>query len=351
MAVLRKRFEKEAVNDLWRRARGAPRRGELECPVCRMPMVEVGVHRGARETVVDACSFCYLLWFDFDELEMLPEKPALPPPSRLSPQAAEAQALLDISRRDDIEEVDPFSRDALPGWLGLPQKFGAPERSVVPWVTYLLAGALLVLAAVPIVEGWSKNGYRGVGEEIHRWALAWGFIPIEPLRHGGFTSITSFFLHGGLWHVLGNVYFLMLAGVDVEGLLGRGRYLLLLLVSTVTGDVLYAAFAPHSTIPLIGASGGISGLLGWYALAFPQVRVGIILSVPGYGFGRWMWHFPTWYRVRVPVRWMFAFWLALQVAGMLLSDAGIAYGAHLGGALAGVVWWAIDRARTARAAA
>lgn len=349
MAVLRRRFEKDAVNDLWRRARGAPRRGEAACPACGLPMTEVGVHRGARETIVDACSFCFLLWFDFDELEMLPEKPPPPAPWKPSPLAAEAQVRMESAAEKDaiVEEIDPWSMDGLRGWLGLPQKLNAPERSVIPWVTYALGATVLAVTLWPVLRGWLGSDTTS-WREVQKWADAWGFVPSMPFRHGGLTTISSFFLHGGLLHAAGNLYFLALAGEDVEGLLGRGRYLLLLLASTVVGDLMYAAFTPHSTVPLIGASGGVSGLLGWYALAFPRVRVGVVLTMSGYGLARTTWRFPTAYRVRIPVRVMLVLWLALQTLWMLAARGGIAYGAHVSGALVGVAWWAIARARAPR---
>ncbi len=105
-----------------------------------------------------------------------------------------------------------------------------------------------------------------------------GLRPLQAIfRQGGLTFVTSFFLHGGFWHAFVNGYFLVLTGEDLEGSrLGRVRFVALLL-SPATWSRTCSTRRPaqNRSIPSIGASGGVSGLLAYYALALPQVKVGI----------------------------------------------------------------------------
>jgi len=131
--------------------------------------------------------------------------------------------------------------------------------------------------------------------------------------------------------LLGNLYFLVVFGDNTEDVLGKGRYLLLIAVATIAGDVAHILSDPGSTIPCVGASGGISGILAYYCLRFPNARVGIIF----------------WYRwFRIPVGVMFAVWVALQIITAMRQSAGIsnvAGFAHLGGAAVGVLFWWFTR--------
>jgi membrane associated rhomboid family serine protease len=88
-----------------------------------------------------------------------------------------------------------------------------------------------------------------------------GLIPAQAFRLHGLTFITSFFLHAGIIHLVGNMYFLLVFGDDAENFLGPLRYIALIALAAFVGDLLHIASAPASTIPCIGASGGIAGLI------------------------------------------------------------------------------------------
>ena len=147
------------------------------------------------------------------------------------------------------------------------------------------------------------------------------------------TFLTSFFLHAGLFHLIGNLYFLLVFGDNTEDVLGKRRFLLLVAAAAVAGDITHILADPRATIPCVGASGGISGILAYYCLRFPTARVGLV------GWFRWL---------RVPVRLMFAVWVAMQIidAYWILEGIGdVAVFAHLGGATVGVLfWWWTQRA-------
>jgi len=117
--------------------------------------------------------------------------------------------------------------------------------------------------------------------------------------------------------------------------LGKGRFILLLICSAVVGDVLHIIGDPGSEIPCIGASGGISGIIAFYALKFPRVKLGFLLCL--YHYIRW---------IRMPACAMFLIWLAIQFFGAWKQLAGfsnVSFLAHLGGAGVGCVFWILTR--------
>ena len=144
-----------------------------------------------------------------------------------------------------------------------------------------------------------------------------------------FTPVTSMFLHGGWEHLLSNMWFLWLFGNNVEDSMGRGAYLMFYLLCGLGAALLQTAIQPDSVLPMVGASGAISGVMGAYVVLYPRIRVHmftIILVIP--------WAFT------LPAFLMIGYWFLLQLIGGLVSSAqagGVAFWAHVGGFLAGVV--------------
>ncbi len=229
------------------------------------------------------------------------------------------------AERKEAEGEGPEGADWLALLMGLPVEYLDVPQKRQPWLTLcLLAGIGLVSVMVLL----------GVG----RAAQAFGFIPSQAWRQGGLTLLTSFFLHGDVFHLAGNLYFLFVFGDNVEDLLGALRYALLLVAATVVGDLSHAALYSNSAIPLIGASGGISGVIAFYALAFPQAKVGFF------------WAFPLYRWIRMSVGRALVLWLSLQILGALSGlvfgqVSGVAFLGHLGGALVGLVAWTVWRPR------
>jgi membrane associated rhomboid family serine protease len=160
-------------------------------------------------------------------------------------------------------------------------------------------------------------------------------VPADAWRSGGVTWLTAFFLHGGWLHLVSNVYFLLVFGDNVEDNLGHGRYLVLLILAAAVGDVTHLLADPHSTIPSIGASGGISGVIAYYALKFPHARLGFLWSY------YWSYHW-----VSIPAWSAFAVWALLQGVGIFEQLSGFSHvsaAAHLGGAVTGLVFWLAAR--------
>lgn len=144
------------------------------------------------------------------------------------------------------------------------------------------------------------------------------------------TLLTSMFMHGSIAHILGNMLYLWIFGDNLEDALGHGRYLLFYLVCGVLASLAHVfstlALGADPTIPSLGASGAISGVLGGYILMFPGRRVLVLLF-------RILTYVPAWMAIGL--------WFVFQVIsglGMLGGEAtGVAYGAHIGGFIAGLV--------------
>lgn len=143
------------------------------------------------------------------------------------------------------------------------------------------------------------------------------------------TVITSMFLHGGFMHLAGNMLYLWIFGNNLEDALGHFRFIVFYLlcgIAAVFGQVLQN---PASEIPMIGASGAISGVLGGYLLLYPHARVLVLIPL---GFFSQL--------IRLPAGWVLGFWFLIQLISSAFSSpdgAGVAWYAHIGGFIAGMV--------------
>ena len=156
------------------------------------------------------------------------------------------------------------------------------------------------------------------------------------------TIFTSMFMHGGLFHIAGNMLYLWIFGDNVEDTLGHGRFLLFYLLSGVAAALAQIVMNPDSRVPMVGASGAVSGVLGAYLLLFPYARVLVLLI---FGFFVRM--------VRWPATIVLGFWIVVQFLNGLITvslaaggaGGGTAWFAHIGGFLAGIVLLFLMRPR------
>lgn len=203
-----------------------------------------------------------------------------------------------------------------------------PSRST-PVVT-----VLLILANAAVFIFWQLG--VGLEESIEIGAL----VPYELTHHvpGAFTRIwTSMFMHGGWMHLLGNMWFLWIFGDNVEDVCGKFGYLCFYLACGALATVAYALSDPSSTTPMLGASGAISGVLGAYLVKFPRASVRTL--IPLGIFTR---------IIDVPAFVFLLFWIGMQLFFQVAASAqmaaahhhesgGVAYLAHLGGFVAGII--------------
>lgn len=143
------------------------------------------------------------------------------------------------------------------------------------------------------------------------------------------TLFVSMFLHGGFLHLAGNMLYLWIFGNNVEDAMGHLRFTLFYFVCGVAAALMLAYVDPASRIPMVGASGAISGVLAAYVLLFPRARVTVIVPL-GIIF----------YPLAISAVWVVGFWFLLQLLSAALSDPnqpGVAWWAHVGGFSAGLV--------------
>src|SRR5207245_4730250 len=147
-------------------------------------------------------------------------------------------------------------------FLGMPVEFDAPEEQRRPWATWLLSAAIICASLL---------AFSNLREVVQRF----GLIPAEATRLDGLTFVTSFFLHAGIIHLAGNMYFLLAFGHAVENFLRPLRYLVLIALAALIGDLAHIALDPRSQTPCIGASGGIADVIMFCVLMFPRIRLAV----------------------------------------------------------------------------
>lgn len=211
-----------------------------------------------------------------------------------------------------------------------------------PVVTWLLIG----------MNVWAFLNELLLGPGLEAFVNTWGFVParyfaLGELDPGAWVArylpiFTSMFLHGGWMHLVGNMAFLYIFGDNVEDRLGHLRYLAFYLVAGVVAALVHAHLAPDSTIPTVGASGAISGVLGAYAVLFPRARVYTLLP--------FVFLFVGVVQIRAGV--YLGLWFAMQllngVAGLAApveTSGGVAWWAHIGGFVVGMAVASLLRLR------
>jgi membrane associated rhomboid family serine protease len=215
----------------------------------------------------------------------------------------------------------------------IPLRHSLP-RETVPVVNRTFITANLVLFAAQLI----------LGSETERVIRTFGFIParfVDPAAfHYAFwevvvTLVSSLFLHGGFVHLFGNMIYLYVFGDAVEDALGHGRFALLYIACGALGSLTHTMFFPHSNVPSIGASGSIAGLLGAFLILRPKAKIVTLFPLVVY-----------WAMAEVPALVFVPVWFALQFFNGFLSleaakqtqeVVGIAWWAHVGGFLAGVI--------------
>jgi membrane associated rhomboid family serine protease len=224
----------------------------------------------------------------------------------------------------------------------IPLRDANPGRRT-PVVT--IAIVIACVAAFAYRLGAESNGGDSSIEELFR---TYGLVPAELLTAwergtalGGelLAVFTSMFLHVNLIHLVGNLIYLWIFGNNIEDELGRLGFLLFYLGGGVAAAVAQLAIDPHSEVPMVGASGAISAVLGAYLVLFPGAR---ILSLVFLGF--------FYQLIEVPAIIVLGLWFVLQLVdgigslGLAGAEGGVAFFAHIGGFVAGVALGVVLRA-------
>lgn len=173
--------------------------------------------------------------------------------------------------------------------------------------------------------------------ESQNFIFKWGAIPYQ-IHHGevlrefpeiplALTIFSSMFLHGGFLHLFGNMLYLWIFGNNIEDTLGHLRFLLFYLVCGLVAGLAQVFSNPESTVPMIGASGAVAGVLGAYLLLFPGARILTLFFI--FIFIKF---------VRLPALVVLGFWFFIQLLGVWGgSISNVAFFAHVGGFIAGLI--------------
>jgi membrane associated rhomboid family serine protease len=202
-----------------------------------------------------------------------------------------------------------------------------PLRSSEPH--YSRPTATLVIIAANVVVFLFELSLGMNSYAMNRFIMHYGIVP-DRLHYS--SILTSMFIHGGFLHIAGNMWFLWVFGRGVEDLLGHARYLLLYFVGGFAAAFLYILVNPNSTAPTIGASGAIAGVMGAYLIKFPRAHIVTLVFIV---------IFIT--TVDIPAAFLLLYWFAIQFfsgvgsVGYSESSGGVAWFAHVGGFIAGML--------------
>jgi membrane associated rhomboid family serine protease len=208
-----------------------------------------------------------------------------------------------------------------------------PLRDNIPSRSWPLVTVLLILA----------NFYFFYQELIlsdaalDAFLTAWGLVPAaflagvarDPLNFAVYLPlVTNLFLHGGWVHILGNMWYLWIFGDNIEDRLGKVRFVLFYLLCGIAANAAQILVDPGSAVPVVGASGAISGVLGGYLMLFPKARIATLVPI-----------FPIFPILQIPALLFLPFWFLLQLwqgaASLVVAGGVVAWWAHIGGFVAG----------------
>jgi len=201
-------------------------------------------------------------------------------------------------------------------------------RKSFPYVNYLIIAACFIVFLIELSQG-------------NNFVLTYSVTPANLVANPvGFfyTVFTAMFMHASWLHILGNMLFLWIFGDNVEDRFGHVKYLIFYLLCGIIATFAQVIAAPSSTVPNLGASGAIAGVMGAYLILFPGRRVRVLL---------------IFFVVNMPALIVIGFWIALQVFSEVFAgpSGGVAYMAHIGGFSAGVLLTFLFRGRLQRQSA
>ena len=216
----------------------------------------------------------------------------------------------------------------------IPLRDDNPTRTT-PFINYAL------IASCVLVFLWQVS----LGARMEAAIYAYGLIPDVLLGDARLppelavvpawmTVFTSMFMHGGWMHLIGNMLYLWIFADNVEDRFGHGRFVIFYLLCGIAAALAQALPDPQSQIPMVGASGAISGVLGAYLLMFPRAHVLVLLPLG-----------PLSQLVRLPALLVLGLWFAMQLLSEMFAPpgAGVAFRAHIGGFVAGLLLLPIFR--------
>jgi membrane associated rhomboid family serine protease/Zn-finger nucleic acid-binding protein len=268
-----------------------------KCPHCKELLI-THQFEPRSDLKIDICESCHGIWLDKGELDQ----------AKISHEIHEAEEI--------IKKETTWADWVFQFFLQLPVEFNIKPRKF-PLITVILI-VLNVLLILPIINP----------QLIPNICFQWGLIPQEIWSFGWFvTLLTHQFLHGGWGHLIGNMYFLYILGDNVEDAMGRIMFPLFYLFCGLVAGMTHVLYELNlgglSNIPLVGASGAISGVMAAYIYFFRKAKLTFMFFVFQYKLS------PIWY---------FGIWIAMNVLFLIIGIPNVSWAAHLGGFIAGLVF-------------
>lgn len=270
---------------------------QKRCPRCKVPLLVTYEFETNSELQIDECYFCHGVWLEKGELD-------------------HAKVFYEIPEAvERIQKETTWGHWLFQFFLHLPVEFNIKARKF-PLITIILIvlNGLLMLSVMTIQN-------PGI------W-ISWGLIPIDiGSFHGFVTLLTHQFLHGGWAHFIGNMYFLYILGDNVEDAMGRIIFPIFYLLCGVIAGLAHVGYeltiGGSVYIPLIGASGAISGVMAAYLYIFRKAKLTFMLIV---------------FQYKLSVIWYFGIWIGFNVLLLIVGASGISWVAHISGFIAGLVF-------------
>lgn len=284
------------------------------CPKCGVVMRTFNYAYDSN-VFVDKCPQCEGIWTDAGEAKRLARYLKTDPKAALVAQhiAKRQQHLDELKDLQDLSHAlrrNAWAASSMPNLI-LPVGDDI-DREKYPIVT------LSIIVSCIAVFSFEFFGVHDIENFVNRY----GFIPSDFFSIG---LITSMFLHGGFFHLLGNMYFLWIFGDNVEDRFGYVWYLLFYLGADIAANIIYTIFHMGSTIPCIGASGAISGVMGAYSVFYPNAKLKMLIF---------------YHLVPVPASIYLSIWFLMQISYSVIAfqsgDYGVAWLAHVGGFVFGM---------------
>ncbi len=209
----------------------------------------------------------------------------------------------------------------------IPYKDDNPTR-IFPFVTIGLIAINTIVFILQIISPADPRQTVFAYGAIPNYLLT--FKDVQPI-HPVLTVFTSMFMHGGLLHLGGNMLYLWIFGNNIEDRLGHMRFIIFYILCGVAAAYSHAITEPSAMIPMVGASGAVSGILGAYLLLFPHARVHTLIFIFFYV-----------HVIRLPALFVIGFWIVIQFINGILSkgvatQGGVAWFAHIGGFVFGIL--------------
>ncbi|MCL7488503.1 MAG: rhomboid family intramembrane serine protease [Desulfobulbaceae bacterium] len=221
-------------------------------------------------------------------------------------------------------------RDENPTFHTSVATFAIIALNAATWVLLQGMGTNPVLAKSLCLYGFIPGEFLQAVEQGVTIPLGQGLYCVTDAERNWLSPLTSMFMHGGWAHLIINMWFLFIFGDNVEDVMGYGRFIVFYLVCGFAAVAAQMISNPSSIIPMVGASGAIGGVMGGYAVLFPKAPVHMLVFL---GF--------LLTRIVVPAYFMLGYWFLLQLVSAVpaigRSTGGVAFWAHIGGFLAGVV--------------